>query len=256
MLTFRRPTLVLVESLAATLLAGGAAAHPSLLPPPESGQLTRGPANPILRNDSSYDEVKAGPSSVVKVGTADYRQWYEAIDSENSPRSGDFFSQTAYATSSDGTAWTKQGVVSTPLPSPSWENGEACPTSMHWDGFEWILFYHGGNNSGVRAIGRATSPTGTGDFTRLGDPILRRGAPGAWDERFVADAKVVPPWDGPDELWRMYYIGRDATGRGQVGFATSTDGVSFTKSGGPVVGFGAPGAWDGSDIQAFTPGVG
>ena len=174
MLTLRSLALALGLAFVVTLIAGGATAHPEPEPKPTAGDgvLQRGPANPILRNDSSYDDLKAGPSSVVKVGAGDYRQWYEAIDEENSPGGRDFISQTAYATSSDGTSWTKQGIVFSGLPAPSWENSEACPTSMHWDGSQWILFYHGGNNEGARAISRATSPTGTGDFTRLGAPIL------------------------------------------------------------------------------------
>lgn len=253
MLRIHLPLLALPACLFVTLLAGAAAAHE-----PGSaagtGELRRGSANPILRNDGPDDEIKVGPSTVVKAGSGDYRQWYEAIDGENAPRSGDFLTATGYATSTDGTTWVKRGVVLTPLSSPSWENSEACPTSMHWDGSKWILFYHGGNNSGTRAISRATSATGSGAFQRVGRPILERGSPGTWDERFVADAKVVAPWEGPDELWRMYYIGRNAGGKGQVGLATSSNGVDFVKVGpGPMLGFGPPGSWDGSDIQAFTP---
>lgn len=246
-----RATIAICLSLVTSLLAGGATAQTTATGEPGTGALTRGTANPILRNNSSYDDLKTGPSSVVKFATGDYRQWYEALDAQNTPRSGDFLSQTAYATSVDGTSWKKQGVVFSPLPAPSWENSEACPTSMHWDGTKWILFYHGGNNSGSRAIGRATSSTGTGGFTRHGPPILQRGAPGAWDGKFVADAKVIPPWEGPDDLWRLYYVGRNAAGQGQVGLATSRDGIKFDKVGNaPVVGFVTAGA---SDLQAFTP---
>jgi hypothetical protein len=238
----------------APMFAAGAMAHPDPSSDPASGPLARGAANPILRNNSSYDDLKAGPSAVVKVATGDYRQWYEALDAENVPRGGDVLSQTAYATSADGSSWTKRGIVFAPFAAPSWENSEACPTSMHWDGSQWILFYHGGNNSAPRAIGRATSPTGTSDFTRSGGPVLERGAPGSWDSKFVADAKAIAPWEGPDELWRLYYVGRNDAGQGQVGLATSVDGVSFTKVGSsPVLAVGPQGAWDDSDIQAFTP---
>lgn len=220
-----------------------------------TSELTRGPANPILRNNSSFDDLKVGPSTVVKFARGDYRQWYEAIDAQNTIGTRDFLTQTAYAVSSDGTTWTKKGIVFAPQPAPSWEKSEVSPTSMHWDGSKWILYYHGGNNTGPRAIGRATSPTGTGSFTRDPvKPVLERGAPGAWDEAFVADAKVIPPWDGPDSLWRMYYVGRTSAGNGRVGLATSSNGITFKKVGSaPVVGFGAPGAWDDGNIQAFTP---
>lgn len=234
------------------IAAGGSRSHASTA---ASDTLIRGTANPILRNDSSFDDLKVGPSTVVKVGPGDYRQWYEAIDAQNSPGGGDFLTQAAYATSADGTTWTKRGIAFAPLPVPSWERSEVSPTSMHWDGSKWILFYHGGNNGGVRAIGRATSPTGTGAFTRSpSTPILQRGSPGSWESEWVADAKVIAPWEGPDDLWRMYYVGRSGGGNGKVGLATSKDGILFTKyAKNPVVGLGPAGAWDDGNIQAFSP---
>jgi hypothetical protein len=210
--------------------------------------------NPILRNGDPYDEIKIGPSTVVKRGAQDYQQWFEAIDAEGSPGGPDYLTSAAYATSVDGTTWRKQGVVLAPLPAPSWERSEVSPTSMHWDGSRWILYYHGGNNSGPRAVGRATSPTGTGNFTRSGGPILQRGPLGSWDGLFVADAKVIPPWDGPDGLWRLYYIGVAGNGLRQVGLATSTDGILFKKAAqNPILGPGPAGSWDDGTIHAFTP---
>ena len=247
--------VALALALATGFAAGGAGSHPTTPSPDTSDPLTRESANPILRNESSFDDLKIGPSTVVKAGPSDYRQWYEAIDAQNSPGGPDFLTQVAYATSADGSSWTKRGVVFAPLPAPSWERSEVSPTSMHRDGSNWILFYHGGNNTGPRAIGRATSPTGSGDFTRSpATPILERGSPGSWDSEWVADAKVIAPWEGPDDLWRMYYVGRSGGGNGQVGLATSKDGISFTKyAKNPIVGLGPAGAWDDGNIQAFSP---
>jgi hypothetical protein len=198
--------------------------------------------NPILRNGpESYDEIKVGPCASVRAGTYDYRMWYEGINS------------AVYATSINGKTWTKQGVVLTGAVSPSWENEEMSPTSMVWDGSQWVLFFHAGNNEGPRRIGRATSPdlTSGGTWTKYGsNPILSEGAGGAWDELFIADTKVIyAAADSP--AWRMWYVGRNAAGRGQVGYATSSDGLAWTKYGSnPVIAGAAGNEWG---VMAVCP---
>jgi hypothetical protein len=69
----RRAVLVLGVLLASSLLAGGVAAQSAFSVAGElpTGELTRGSANPILRNDSSYDGIKAGPSTVTKFAAGD-----------------------------------------------------------------------------------------------------------------------------------------------------------------------------------------
>jgi hypothetical protein len=217
----------------------------------------RGSGNPILVNGPEQrDDIKTGPCAVKKMGPNDYRMWYEGIDSSLDPDGGgpNLYNAACYATSVDGKAWTKVSRVLTPDGSATWENDELCPTSIVWDGTQWVMFYHGGNNSGTRKIGRATSATldSGGSWTKYGsNPILSNGTAGQWDEGFIADCKVimVSPTD-----WRMWYVGRNASLLGQVGYATSTDGISWTKSGSnPVLAFGAASAWDDYDIMAFCP---
>ena len=251
---FRRSTLVLVQSLAATLLAGGAAAHPSL-PTPSRAR----PADPRCRQPDPAERQRIrrrkGRSVVGRQGRSRGLPAVVRGDRQREP------SQERRLPLADrlrnelrrdrlDEARRRVRTACRRLPGRTAKRARhpCTGTARSGSSSTTVATTAASERSGAppRRPERGTSPGSA-------SPILRRGAPGAWDERFVADAKVVPPWEGPDELWRMYYIGRDASGRGQVGLATSTDGVSFTKYGGPVVGFGASGAWDGSDIQAFTP---
>ena len=75
------------------------------------------------------------------------------------------------------------------------------------------------------------------------NPVLDVGSPGVWD-----DSRVVP---GPvileSGVYSMWYTGWDGTVNVhfQVGLATSTDGINWTREPtNPVLAYGEPGAWD------------
>ncbi|MEZ5499976.1 MAG: hypothetical protein R3E77_11185 [Steroidobacteraceae bacterium] len=225
---------------------------PPPAPPPSSGPapltqlLTRGSANPILRNGpESFDFIKAGPRSIVKVAAGDYRMWYEAI--ANSAND----TQIAYATSSNGSNWVKRGIVLSY--SQSWEKNEVAPTAVLFDADAglWKLWYHGGGNGAPRYIGYATSTDGLAWTKYSGNPVLSPGVAGAWDDGYVADVKVLRL--GASD-YRMWYKGVNATsGRAQVGYALSSDGVRWSKySGNPVFVPGNPGQWDDGSINGVT----
>lgn len=103
------------------------------------------------------------------------------------------------------------------------------------------------------------------------NPILSPGEPGSWDELFLWNPQVVKEHN----VFYLYYLGGNISGKMAIGYATSYDGIHFTKSGGnPVVspdeqGFDActvgPGivlkndsSWlmyyNAQDLKAFAPG--
>ncbi len=191
----------------------------------------------------------SGPGPVIKFGTGDYGMWYEGLDNGTSPTTN----RTGYATSTDGVTWSKYG--SNPIFSPSGaaENNEASFSSVFFDSnaSAYRAYYHGGNNSGGtfgRTVFTATAPNHTngGSWTRgnSGAPVILRGGAGsgAFDESFIADAKVIQV--GPTD-YRMWYHGaRQSDNRGQIGYATSTDGITWSKSGSnPVIAL-ALGTWE------------
>lgn len=215
------------------------------------GLLTRGASNPILRNQvGTYDEDKCGPAEVIKVGAGDYRIWYEGI--QNTVGSDDP-TLPCYATSPDGTVWTK--YVSNPIMNGAvaWENNEVSPVAVLYDpdAAIWKMWYHGGNNTGLRQIGYATSPDGIVWTKYAGNPIIVPGSSGSWEE-WIADAKVIR--FGPTD-YRMWYRGSNNTsGASSYGYATSTDGITWTKyPGNPIINAGSSGAWNDGYIMAFAP---
>ena len=75
------------------------------------------------------------------------------------------------------------------------------------------------------------------------NPVLDVGAPGEWDEMFVAWPRVLPP--GMNSSWLMTYssIEKQTPPFSSIGLATSSDGHHWTKAG-KVLTRGAPGSWD------------
>jgi hypothetical protein len=206
--------------------------------------------------NTQLDYGKIGPVCVVKVNQGDYRLWCEMVALE--PNDGgttsytgqtglfDGDTTTAYATSTDGTTWTFRDTAATGTPdtiinpnsSPGstatdWMRGETSPGTVLWDAAAgvWTCWGHGGNNTGPRQLFYATSTDGiTGwAFGNSGAPILSAGASGAWDDRLVADVRVIKI---SPTSYVMLYRGHGVTlGLPQIGRATSSDGISWTKTG-------------------------
>lgn len=80
-----------------------------------------------------------------------------------------------------------------------------------------------------------------------GSPVLTRGTGGSWDDTRVLTVSVVK--DSPSD-YKMWYTGRNAAGVYAIGYATSSDGISWTKYGSnPVLTTGSPAAWDGQYVR-------
>ena len=111
-------------------------------------------------------------------------------------------------------------------------------------GTTYYMWYSGTAEDGApTAIFLATSTNGTA-WTRAngGNPVLR-GTPGAFDEDGAYGADVVYDPANQAAPFRMWYAGRAAI-FGGIGYATSPDGVTWTKDPTPVVSHGLPGSAD------------
>ena len=194
---------------------------------PDGVEWTMDPANPVLTQGEpgAWDHWFWFPSPAVMYDGSEFHMWYAGTAST----SGDLI-QGGYATSPDGSAWTKYegNPVLDVGPPGSWDDDQVRPASVILDGETYKMWYSGfGGSSG---IGYAYSTNGV-DWTKHPDPVLGRlSYPGGWD-KFPADPSVV--FDG--FLYHMWYAGR-TTGNWKIGYAFSTDGINWSRHrGNPVV---------------------
>jgi len=75
-----------------------------------------------------------------------------------------------------------------------------------------------------------------------GNPILGP-TPGSWDQDFTIAPRVI--FDG--KMFRMWYVGGHS-GVTAIGYATSLDGISWTKYPNPVLTHGLPGSFDSAQL--------
>ena len=195
---------------------------------PPSGPLVRHVNNPIvpMGPSGSIDDDKTGPRVVLKFGPNDYRMWYEAVPAPNQAKVG-------YAISQDGKLWTKQGSLASLNPSADWEggaNGEVSPNTILVENGVFKLWYHSIGVDGKRRIGYATSTDGL-TWTKNPNPVLNVGPAGSFEDQFVVEPRVFRI--GAE--YRMYYTANQAgstgTGLARWFYATSTDGINWTRRG-------------------------
>ena len=83
-----------------------------------------------------------------------------------------------------------------------------------------------------------------------GNPVLDVGLSGSWDDEYVSHPTVIYA----NGLYRMWYSGNDGGSRYKIGYATSSDGLTWNKySGNPVLDVGTSGKWD--SYRAYSPTV-
>jgi hypothetical protein len=128
-----------------------------------------------------------------------------------------FQPQIYRATSTDGLAWSVD-------PAPVWQGMEG---SVLLEGTTYRMWYHVHRPNETSAIAYATSPDGI-HWTGDGVPVLRAND---W-ALHIFNPTVIK--DG--SLYKIWYEGEDATwGNYKVGYATSPDGVTWTKRATPVL---------------------
>ena len=109
------------------------------------------------------------------------------------------------------------------------------------------MWYNGGNGA-VTSIGYATSPDGITWTKYPVNPVL---APSDYWEGTRVFAPAVLFEGG---TYKMWYSARDDYGTVSIGYATSPDGISWTKSlSNPVLYAGNYGLWD--DVSVFDPTI-
>lgn len=94
--------------------------------------------------------------------------------------------------------------------------------------------------------GRSVQAQSGSGWTKSGSYVLNVGSPGAWDDYGVMHPCVIK--DG--STYKMWYSADDGSGKRKIGYATSTDGTSWTKYAvNPVLNLGSAGSWDDEDVD-------
>lgn len=216
-------------------------------------------ANPVL--DISYsgawDSLGVETVSIIIDEDASaserYKMWY----------AGQYFNsfryEIGYAFSPDGINWTKHSnPVLAVGDSTEWDNGFLEGPTVIKDAGIYKMWYcgydvtvDGSGTDGKANLGYATSTDGINWIKYAGNPIITTGI-NSWDSIYVQDPHVIK--EGSE--YRMWYGGgsNDTYYDQQVGYATSTDGISWVKSPlNPVLTRGNSGDWD--EILSSFPSV-
>ncbi len=204
------------------------------------GTFTKSATNPILNPGGvgSWEEMGVlRPSVLWADGT--YRMWYAGSNAS-------FTSAIGYATSTNGTDWTKE--TTNPVvengDTGAWDDFSVNFATVIQDGDVYKMWYTGtgpgaGGVGSVRKIGMATSTDGIDWTKHAGNPVLDVGPTGAWDAGQVS-IPTVTKVGGGYQMW--YSVG--ITGASGIGHATSPDGTTWTKDPANPVIPGGSGGWD------------
>jgi hypothetical protein len=198
---------------------------------------------PLPQSGADWDGLFVGQPTVI-LNEGAYQMWYHG-------RRLSFYGYgvaLGYAESADGRLWVKHTAnpVLEPGKSGEWDSAFRGSVSVLKAVPRYQMWYSGVNAAGICQTGYATSSDGLDWETHIDEPVLSTGAPGSWDEHQACAPTVI--LDGA--IFKMWYIGCN---RGHsvcsIGYASSLDGVSWSKFAGNPVLKQEPGQWDASGID-------
>ena len=214
----------------------------------DSGQWVKFAGNPILSPTAGSWDADYVTSPRVLFDGKTYRMWYQG------GFSGD--TRIGYATSIDGISWVKyQTPVLKPGASGQWDSGSIGLGSVIWNGTMYLMWYSGSNPTTYQsgAVGLAMSKNGTAWTKYAGNPVLLP-SPGGYDSQYVAGPYVIQL----NLTFNMWYTGRNVAGQSpgsnKILYATSFDGINWTKWPNPVLNPSTNStAWDSGGV--YSPSV-
>jgi predicted GH43/DUF377 family glycosyl hydrolase len=183
-----------------------------------------------LGNQAAFDNGgQRDPSVLDDSGT--YHLFFTGLSSGGT-RSIGYASTPEVATTKlpDNSSWSARNQVLAGDGSGFDTSGVAHPSVIK-DGATYVMYYTGLDASSVAKIGRATANAPNGPYTRAAEPVLDVGTGTEFDATSVKDPVVVKVGAGD---YRMLYSGVEmlfGSPIERVGYATSSDGIAWTKRG-------------------------
>lgn len=181
---------------------------PILSPGGTSGGWRKHSANPVLGGN-------LGTCFDVSLLREDktYRMWFSWRPKKS----------VALVESPDGIQWTEPAIVLGPNQATDWESDINRPVVVKRGG-AYHMWYTG-QARGHSWIGYATSPDGV-QWKRMSEkPVLSPDQP--WEDVAIMCPHVL--WDEKQQTYRMWYSAGQQYEPNAIGYATSPDGVNWTK---------------------------
>ena len=151
-----------------------------------------------------------------------------------------------YATSEDGTTWTKHEAPEFQQENGDPYGGHVNRGDVYYDG-EVFHMWAGMTSRGLYDVGYATSADGA-IWTVVDPTVIYAPLSGEWDDPRIQVATVFEMGD----MYHMWYSGGDLFSW-DIGYMHSPDGLNWTKhEANPVLTRGEPGTWDAAFVAFPT----
>lgn len=193
-----------------------------------------------------------------------YTMWFTAGERTTAPgEDPSWWPVIARSTSDDGVLWSDVKDIDRDIIAVLSGGTEGLDSvgveTIHVDRDPdggYVAYYSGGlgqEPSAIYVIGRATSPDGV-RWTKSSEPVMVAELP--WEQTFDAGGFDIggvlePTVIHEDGRWRMWYVGfgeePGTAAYSRIGYAESTDGITWTKRPDPV--------FSGGDAEFETLGV-
>ena len=193
---------------------------------------------PGIGIDGDFDSRHAYSPSVIAEGDL-LKMWYTGYESYWTGHNS-----IGYAMSEDGNIWCTYKKNPILTAGSGFDQSDVWLSVVIKDGV--YKMYYSGLNGTHWTVGLATSPDGVNWTKNATNPILTTGSSGSWDDNSVGGVSVLKMEPGS---YRMWYSGESSTDRkARIGYATSPDGVTWTKHpGNPVL--SPEGSWESHETK-------
>jgi len=207
------------------------------------GPWTPHPDNPLIEPgaDEAWDNAVISEAKVIYDGQQ-YQAWYAGR--KRGPPGLKMPMDVGYAHSPDSLLWEKPTdrpvLVRGALGSYD-ENMITAPYVLY-DGQKYWMWFGAVDFRADWSINLATSEDGQRWVKHAGNPLLVETHDERWDAVYLSEPAVL--YDG--QQFRLWYNGASATTETLLGYATSPDGIHWTRHpvNRPVLTTGADGEWD------------